>query len=99
MFCERCAPLTRQLIFDPAAEPHAELMSGSCMWSDEISREWCIQCIWKQRQWFHVVNPVRRQSQVFGDETVLAAFACSRSHQPAKWDGDVFLCHLLLRPI
>jgi hypothetical protein len=54
MFCERCAPLTRQLIYDLAAEPHAELMSGSCMWPDEISGEWCIQCIWKAREWFHL---------------------------------------------
>jgi hypothetical protein len=54
MFCERCAVLTRQLIYDPAAEPRAELMSGSCMWADEISREWCIQCIWKTRAWFHL---------------------------------------------
>jgi hypothetical protein len=54
MFCERCAPLTRRLIYDPAAEPHAELMSGSCMWPDEIYRGWCIQCIWKTREWFHL---------------------------------------------
>lgn len=54
MFCERCAPLTRRLNYDPAAEPHAELMSGSCMWPDEISREWCTQCIWKTREWFHL---------------------------------------------
>jgi hypothetical protein len=54
MFCEQCAPLTQRLIFDPAAEPRAELMSGSCMWPDEINREWCIQCIWKLREWFHL---------------------------------------------
>ncbi len=54
MFCERCAILTRRLIYDPAAEPHAELMSGSCMWPDEISQEWCTPCIWKMREWFHL---------------------------------------------
>ena len=54
MFCERCVKLTRWLIYDPAAEPRAELMSGSCMWPDEISREWCIECIWKAREWFHL---------------------------------------------
>src|SRR2546425_7453289 len=54
MFCERCSPMTRRLIYDPAAEPHAELMSGSCMWPDEISHDWCIECIWKSREWFHV---------------------------------------------
>jgi len=30
------------------------LMSGSCIWPDEISREWCIPCIWKTREWFHL---------------------------------------------
>jgi hypothetical protein len=54
MFCDRCAPLTRTLTFDPAAEPQAELMSGSCMWADEIHRDWGIQCIWKTREVFHL---------------------------------------------
>lgn len=54
MFCERCATLTRQLRHDPTAEPHVELMSGSCMWPDEISRDWCTPCIWKTREWFHL---------------------------------------------
>lgn len=54
MFCERCAPLTRTLAFDPAAEPRAELMSGSCMWADEIHRDWCIRCVWKTREVFHL---------------------------------------------
>lgn len=54
MFCENCAPLTQSLRFDPSAEPHVELMSGSCIWSDETSRGWCIKCIWKMREWFHL---------------------------------------------
>jgi len=54
MFCERCSALTRSLTFDPAAEPRAELMSGSCMWADEIHRDWCIQCVWNTREVFHV---------------------------------------------
>jgi len=54
MFCERCAPLTRTLMVDPAAEPRAELMSGSCIWDDEIHREWCIQCVWKAREVFQL---------------------------------------------
>lgn len=54
MFCERCAPITRRLVYDPAAEPHAELMTGSCIWPDETSREWCIQCIWNTRELFHL---------------------------------------------
>lgn len=54
MFCERCASLTRRLTYDPAAQPYAELMSGSCIWPDEISRGWCIQCVWKMREWFHL---------------------------------------------
>ena len=54
MFCERCASLTRTLAFDPATEPRAELMSGSCMWADEIHRGWCIQCVWKTREVFHL---------------------------------------------
>lgn len=52
MFCERCAPLTRTLTFDTEVEPRAELMSGSCMWADEIHRGWCIQCVWKTREVF-----------------------------------------------
>lgn len=54
MFCEQCAVLTQQLLYDPVAEPRAELMSGSCMWTDEYSKEWCHQCICKTREWFHL---------------------------------------------
>ena len=54
MFCAQCAPLTCTLAFDPFAEPRAELMSGSCMWADEIHRGWCIECIWKTREVFHL---------------------------------------------
>lgn len=54
MFCERCAPLTRTLTFNPAVEPRAELMSGSCVWADEIHRGWCTQCVWKTREVFHL---------------------------------------------
>src|SRR5262249_13971833 len=54
MFCQRCAPLTRRLSYDPAARPRAELMSGSCIWDDEICQEWCIDCIWKTRVVFHL---------------------------------------------
>jgi hypothetical protein len=54
MFCERCAPLTRNLTFDTLAEPRAELMSGSCIWADEIHRGWCVQCIWKTREVFNL---------------------------------------------
>jgi hypothetical protein len=44
MFCERCLPLARSLAYDPAAIPYAELLSGSCIWSDETRRGWCIRC-------------------------------------------------------
>jgi hypothetical protein len=54
MFCVRCGPLTRRLGYDPAAEPHVELMTGSCIWPDELSREWCIQCKCKTREWFYL---------------------------------------------
>jgi hypothetical protein len=50
MFCVRCAPIARRLTYDP----FAELMSGSCIWPDEISREWCIPCKWNTREWFHL---------------------------------------------
>jgi hypothetical protein len=42
------------LTYDAAAEPRAELMSGSCMWPDEISRDWCIECVWRTREVFHL---------------------------------------------
>jgi len=54
LFCQRCALLTRRLTHDTAARSRAELLSGSCMWDDEISREWCIQCIWKTREVFRL---------------------------------------------
>jgi hypothetical protein len=54
MFCKRCAALTRRLTFDPTAEPSAELLSGSCMWPDEFSREWCSECNGKTREVFHL---------------------------------------------
>src|SRR5262245_39506528 len=54
MFCQRCAVLTRSLTFDPAAKPRAELLSGSCMWADEIHPDWCTECIWKNREVFHL---------------------------------------------
>jgi hypothetical protein len=53
LFCEHCAPLTRALVYDPLAEPFAELMSGSCWWPDETSREWCINCVWDMRAVFY----------------------------------------------
>lgn len=48
------APLTCTLTFDPAAVPRAELMSGSCMWTDETHRGWGIRCIWNTRELFHL---------------------------------------------
>jgi hypothetical protein len=54
MFCERCTFLTRHLSYNPEAMPNVELLSGSCIWPDEVSRDWCTQCIWKTREWFHV---------------------------------------------
>jgi hypothetical protein len=54
MFCERCAVMTRTLVFDPAAETRAELMSGSCIWSDETHRDWCAACRGKTREVFHL---------------------------------------------
>lgn len=54
MFCEQCDPLTRTLTFDPGAEPRAELMSGSCIWADEMHPGWCVPCVWKTREFFHV---------------------------------------------
>lgn len=54
MFCERCMSLTHALTFDPAAVPRAELLSGSCMWADEIHPDWCIHCIGKTREVFHL---------------------------------------------
>src|SRR3982751_152737 len=54
MFCDGCAALTHTLTFDLLAEPRAELTSGSCMWADELHRDWCIQCIWKSREVFHL---------------------------------------------
>ena len=62
LFCEQCAPSTRRLTYDQAALPRAELMSGSCMWSDEIAKEWCIECIWRTREVFHL-----RYSMTVGD--------------------------------
>ena len=47
MFCDRCAALTRELRFDPAAEPRADLITGTCTWPDEISNDWCTWC-WSQ---------------------------------------------------
>jgi hypothetical protein len=37
VFCERCAALTRRLTYDPLAGPHAELLTGSCIWENEAS--------------------------------------------------------------
>src|SRR5579875_3963042 len=54
MFCQNCAPLTRSLRYDASADPKVELMSGSCIWSDETNREWCIRCMWKTREWFYL---------------------------------------------
>jgi hypothetical protein len=54
MFCERCAALTRRLSYDPAAQASAELLSGSCMWRDEIAPGWCSDCIGKTREVFHL---------------------------------------------
>jgi hypothetical protein len=53
MFCERCDPLIRRLAYNPAARPYAELMSGSCIWGDEISHGWCIRCMQGTRWLFH----------------------------------------------
>lgn len=54
MFCEHCAPLTRALAYNPAAEPEAELMSGSCWWPDEVNWEWCTACFLDMRTIFHL---------------------------------------------
>ncbi len=54
MFCERCAELTRQLTFDPLAEPLAELLTGSCIWADERCRDWCSECTDKVKELFHL---------------------------------------------
>lgn len=53
MFCARCGPLTRRLAYNPADRPGTELFSGSCIWSDEFSREWCVACAQGTRLLFH----------------------------------------------
>lgn len=55
VFCERCAQLTRTLEFSPSAEPHPELLSGSCIWfADEWFHGWCSACIGNVRQLFNL---------------------------------------------
>lgn len=82
MFCERCAPLTHALTFDPTAEPRAELMSGSCMWADEIHSSWCIQCVWKTREIFHL-----RYQITVGEEVPSrsVAYFCELEQQFPNW--------------
>src|SRR5262245_17695802 len=64
MFCKRCAKITRRLSFDPDCEPWAELWSGSCIWDDEISREWCWDCVQKTRYIFHVRYQITTEESV-----------------------------------
>jgi hypothetical protein len=54
VFCKRCATLTRRLTYDPLAEPHAELLTGSCIWTDERCRDWCSACTDKVKELFHL---------------------------------------------
>jgi hypothetical protein len=54
LFCEHCAALTRRLIYDPLAEPRAELLTGSCIWTDERCRGWCSACTAKVKELFHL---------------------------------------------
>lgn len=77
MFCERCVPLTHCLSRDPTARPHPELMSGSCIWDDEICRRWCIRCMHRTRLLFHarycmtVGDPIRPEAQSLWDQAAV----------------------------
>jgi hypothetical protein len=53
-FFEQCTALTRQLHYDPLAEPRAELLTGSCIWTDERCRDWCGECMDKVKELFHL---------------------------------------------
>jgi hypothetical protein len=70
VFCERCAALTRQLQYDPLAEPRAELLTGSCIWTDERCRDWCSECTDKVKELFHL-----RYQITVGDSVPAAAVA------------------------
>jgi hypothetical protein len=54
MFCQRCTEIIRQLRYDPAAVPFAELLTGSCIWRDEYSWDWCSDCDGTARQLFNL---------------------------------------------
>jgi hypothetical protein len=54
VFCERCAALTQRLTYDPLAAPRAELLTGSCIWTDERCREWWSECTDKVKELFHL---------------------------------------------
>jgi len=54
VFCERCAALTRRLTYDPLAKPRAELLTGSCIWTDERCRPWCSACTDRVKALFHL---------------------------------------------
>src|SRR5262245_32074278 len=74
-FCDRCAPLARNLGYDPAATFHAEMMSGSCIWSDETCRGWCLRCasatrfLFRARYDMTVGEPVSPDVQDLWDRT------------------------------
>ncbi len=74
MFCERCSDLTRGMEHDPAAGLFAELLTGSCIWKDEICRQWCFPCQNRTRRLFHarycmtVGEPVEPEHQSLWDQ-------------------------------
>lgn len=74
MFCERCDLLTRRLAYESADRPGAELFSGSCMWADEVCREWCHRCMEETRLLFHarycmtVGEPVSPEARSLWDQ-------------------------------
>lgn len=74
MFCDKCAPWARSLVYDPNARFAAELLSGSCIWADEHTTEWCMDCVGRTRFLFHarycmtVGEPVTPEAQALWDQ-------------------------------
>jgi hypothetical protein len=76
MFCEKCAVLTRRLVYDPVATSGVEFLSGALIWSDERSLEWCWDCVQRARHWFRL-----RYEIVVGDPVSNATMEAWRQLQ------------------